>query len=88
VGFATETEQDRKKYGEPTLSLHRKIRDTVDKIVEKNRAPCVMVSSIRREVGKDPRTVRFHLKLLEAADYGSLSKDGKLFCPKKSEKKS
>jgi len=45
------------------------------------------VSAIKKAVGKDPRTVKFHLKLLEEAEYGKLSGDNKLFCPKKPESK-
>ena len=75
----------KRKYGESTLSLHHKIKDAVDSLVRKNDVSCVLVSAIEKKVDKDPRTVRFHLKLLEQAEYGKLTKDGKLFCSKKVE---
>ena len=71
----------KKEYGEPTLQLHRRIRKAVDSATKSSDVSCVMVSSIGRQVGKDPRTVKFHLKLLQEAGYGKLSKDGKMFCP-------
>ncbi len=76
-----------KKYGEATLALHRDIKSAVEKLVVGGGVPCVRVSAVEKEVRKDPRTVRFHLKLLEAAEYGKLSKDGSMFCPRKSEEK-
>lgn len=81
-------ETDRKRrYGEPTISLHREIKKAVDTLAKKNDASCVLVSAIEKKVGRDPRTVRFHLKLLEEGEYGRLTKDGKLFCSKRPESK-
>lgn len=77
----------RKEYGEAALALHREIKNTIVKMFnESEGVPCVLVSAVEKEVKKDPRTVRFHLKLLEEDGYGKFSKDGKLFCPKKEEK--
>jgi len=76
-------EERKKEYGEPTLALHRKIKHAIDRLGEKSDVPCILVSSVEKEVKKDPRTVKFHLKLLEEAGYGKLSEDRKMFCPKK-----
>lgn len=77
-------ERKKRKYGEATVALHEKIKEAVDKAFESSDVSCVLVSAIGREVKKDPRTVKFHLKLLEKAEYGKLSKDGKLFCHRES----
>jgi len=79
-------EEKKKDYGESTLALHREIKRVIDSLVERSDVPCVLVSTVEKEVEKDPRTVKFHLKLLEADEYGKLTKDGKMFCSKKSEK--
>jgi DNA-binding transcriptional ArsR family regulator len=77
----------RQEYGKSTLDLHREIKSAVEKIAEKDEAPCVLVTVIEKELGKDPRTVRFHLRLLEESGYGRFASDGKLFCVKGSESK-
>lgn len=76
-------EEKKREYGEATLTLNREIKKTVDKLAEESGVSCALVSTIEKKVGKDPRTVKFHLKLLEQAEYGKFSKDGKLFCPSK-----
>ena len=53
--------------------------------MEKDKAACVLVTAVEKELGKDPRTVRFHLRLLEESGYGRFVSDGKLFCVKRSE---
>jgi hypothetical protein len=75
----------RPEYGKSTLDLHRDIRSAVEKIVKKDGASCVLVTNLERELGKDPRTVRFHLRLLEESGYGRFASNGKLFCVKSSE---
>jgi predicted transcriptional regulator len=75
------TEEKKKGYGEAALELHRNVRKAVDDVTRNSDVSCVSVSAIEKEVGKDPRTVKFHLKLLEEAGYGKLSNDGKMFCP-------
>ena len=77
------SEKKKKGYGEATLALHRDIKNAVDRLFKEGDVPCVLVSAVEKEVQKDPRTVKFHLKLLEEAEYGTLSKDKKMFCPKK-----
>ena len=77
----------KQEYGKSTLDLHREIKSTVDKIVEKDKAACVLVTAVEKELGKDPRTVRFHLRLLEESGYGRFVSNGKLFCVKRSEGK-
>ncbi len=79
--------KEKRKYGDATVALHGEIKEAVDKAFEKSDVSCILVSAIGREVKKDPRTVKFHLKLLEKAEYGKLSTDGKLFCQRKSEEK-
>ena len=74
---------EEKEYGKATIALHQKIKEAIDDAVKKDSVPCVLVSSVEKEVGADPRTVKLHLKLLEQAGYGKLSKDGKMFCPEK-----
>ena len=76
-------EQKKRTYGESTLALNREIKDTVDSLLKETDVSCTLVSAIEKKVGKDSRTVRFHLKLMEQAEYGKLSKDGKLFCSRK-----
>ncbi len=71
---------EKRRYGESTLSLNREIKRAVDVLTEQNEVSCVRVAAIEKKVNKDPRTVRFHLKLLEQAEYGRFSKDKKLFC--------
>ena len=73
----------KKEYGEAALSLHRKIKTTIEEMSSADDVSCVVVSSLERKLGKDPRTVVHHLKLLEEAEYGKLTKDGKLFCKRK-----
>ena len=75
----------RPEYGKSTLNLHREVRSAVDKIMKKDGASCVLVTALERELGKDPRTVRFHLRLLEESGYGRFASNGKLFCVKSSE---
>lgn len=67
------------------MALHREIKRAIDKLVEGSDVPCILVSAVEKEVRKDPRTIKFHLKLLEEAGYGRLSKDSKMFCSKKVE---
>lgn len=86
-GSTLTKEDKKKKYGEATLALHRKIKETIDQLSKSSDVPCILVSSVEKEVKKDPRTVKFHLRLLEEGEYGKLSKNGKLFCPKKSKEK-
>lgn len=75
----------RAEYGKSTLELHREIRLAVDKLVKKDKAACILVTGIEKELGKDPRTVRFHLRLLEESGYGRFVSGGKLFCVERSE---
>jgi Mn-dependent DtxR family transcriptional regulator len=63
------------------------VKKAVDKAVEESHVSCVLVSTIRKELKKDPRTVRQYLNILAEAEYGKFSTDGKLFCPKKTEPK-
>ena len=79
-------ENKKRMYGEATLELHRKIREAVEKVAGEEYVPCVLVSAVEKEVQKDPRTVKFHLQMFEEAGYGTLSKDGKMFCPAKDRK--
>ena len=74
-------EKRKREYGEAELKLHREVLQAVEKETRKSDVSCVSVSSIRKQVGKDQRTVNFHLKLLEQDGGGKLSRDGKMFCP-------
>lgn len=76
-------EKKEREYGKATLAIHREIRGAVDRLAEDGNLPCVLVSAVEKAVGKDKRTVKFHLELLEEANYGKLDKNGKMFCLKK-----
>jgi hypothetical protein len=60
--------------------LHKKVKNALDKALEKADAPCILIRSLEKSTGKDPRVVLYHLKLLQAAGYGKVSEDKKLFC--------
>ena len=76
---------NRKEYGKSALNLHREIRSAIEKAAKKDEVSCVLVTAIEKELRKDPRTVRFHLRLMEETGYGHFAADGKLFCVKKGE---
>jgi hypothetical protein len=76
-----------KEYGETSLALLRKVKNELDKAVKDGGVSCVIVSALEKELNRDPRTIRHHLEILQEAEYGKFSKDGKLFCPKKAEQK-
>jgi DNA-binding transcriptional ArsR family regulator len=78
---------DKKEYGESTLVLFREIKSAVDKTTGKEGESCALVTAIEKTVGKDPRTVRLHLKILEESGYGHFSSGGKLFCKSASQGK-
>jgi hypothetical protein len=77
----------KKEYGKSTLKLHREVRSTVDKMAEKDGAACVLVRAVEKELRRDPRTVRLHLRLLEESGYGRFISNGKLFCLKERRQK-
>lgn len=79
--------QKKKEYGDASLALLQEVKKALDKAVKGSGVSCVLVSTIEKELNKDPRTIKHHLKILEEAEYGKFSNDGKLFCPKKAEQK-
>ncbi len=85
--MSSKHDSDRKEYGQSALNLHREIRSVVERAAKKDEVSCVLVTAIEKELRKDPRTVRFHLRLLEESGYGHFAADGKLFCVKSAERK-
>jgi predicted transcriptional regulator len=77
----------KQEYGKSTLDLHRDVLSTIDKMAKKDDATCVLVRAVEKELGRDPRTVRLHLKLLEESGYGRFISNGKLFCLKETRQK-
>jgi DNA-binding transcriptional ArsR family regulator len=73
-------EAERIEYGQATLGLFREIKSAVETTTKKEGESCVLVTAIEKTAGKDPRTVRLHLKILEESGYGHFASGGKLFC--------
>jgi len=80
-------ETGKKEYGLSTLDLFREIKFAVDRTTAQNGESCTLVTAVEKAVGKDPRTVRLHLKILEESGYGHFAAGGKLFCKSASQSK-
>lgn len=61
----TETALARRSRQDSAANIHRTVLDSLRKLLR--RAAAVKVSQIAKDAEKDPRTVKYHLELLEAS---------------------
>jgi hypothetical protein len=80
-------EAERMEYGHSTFDVFREVKSAVETTTKKEGESCVLVTAIEKTAGKDPRTIRLHLKILEASGYGHFASGGKLFCTGARERK-
>ncbi len=64
------------------VERHRKIKETVEKLIEERSCGYVSDTSVASTLNIDPRTVRSHFEIMSIDGYGEcLEPDCRSFCP-------